>query len=236
MRKLGRMLYLLIAVVAVSCAAGVAQQRSTGIFAGSTDIGAIRPGSTIYLPADAAHGDEYRVTGGGADMWGAADAFHLSWVRLQGDTVFNADVLLPANGIPALAKAVLIFRQTLDPGSPYVDAAIHGDGHITTQYRNLPGGKTEDTTATVHGAPGNWTRLRIERRGNTFTVSAGPADGASNSTADNSTLLASEPVTVKLHGPVYVGIGVCAHSPDGLATVTFANVRIVGGSTPASNR
>jgi TolB protein len=120
-----------------------------------------------------------------------------------------------------LEKGVLIFRQSLDPGSAYADVAIHGDGHITTQYRKTTGGKTEDTTSTAHGAVGGWTRLQIVRRGDEFTVSAVPVSGAVDQP-----MVASEPVTVVLRGPVYVGIGVCAHDADGLATVTFRRVKV----------
>jgi hypothetical protein len=51
-----------------------------GIFAASADIGATREGSTIYVRSSG----EYRVTGGGADIWATADDFHFSWVQLSG--------------------------------------------------------------------------------------------------------------------------------------------------------
>ncbi|HWZ52059.1 MAG TPA: hypothetical protein VNW54_11415 [Granulicella sp.] len=193
------------------------------MFQGSTDVGSVVAGATVY---DAARGG-YRVTGGGADMWGAADGFHLSWVRLAGDATVTAEVQFPEDGVVALEKGVLIFRQSLDPGSAYADVAMHGDGHITAQYRTVAGGKTEDTTSTVHGVAHGWTRLRIKRRGDAFTVSAGPVDGE---------LTASAPVTVALQGPVYVGIGVCAHNAGGLATVTFSKVRIEQGSGVAAGK
>ena len=147
-------------------------------------------------------------------MWGAADAFHLSWVRLSGDMTLTADVRFPPDGgaIP-LKKAVLIVRQSLDPASPYADVAIHGDGHITLQYRATQGGETADTTSTEHGA----TRLRIERKGDQFTMYVGPNNGK---------LTASAPVTISLRDPVYVGIGMCAHKADGLETAVFSNVKI----------
>jgi TolB protein len=181
-----------------------------GLFEGSSDIGSTQKGSTVY---DAGSG-EYRVSGGGADMWGAADAFHMSWVRLSGDVTLTADVRFPADGgaIP-LKKAVLIVRQSLDPGSAYADVAIHGDGHITLQYRATQGGETADTTSTEHGS----TRLRIVRKGNQFTAYAGPADGK---------LTASAPVTIVLRDPVYVGIGMCAHKADAVETAVFSNVKL----------
>jgi hypothetical protein len=198
----------------------VAQQPVSGpygIFTGASDIGKTKAGSTVYEPA----GGVYRVTGGGADMWGAADAFHLSWVQLSGDAALTADVHFPAGSLAPLEKAVLIFRQSLDPGSAYADVAMHADGHITLQFRSAAGGKTEDVTAAEHGA----ARLRIERIGNKLTASTGPADGK---------LTAFSTQTIVLADPVYVGIGVCAHDAEGLTTVSFSNVRIE--RPPAANK
>ena len=192
---------------------GSAQQQphgTRGIFENSSDIGATQKGATIY---DAAT-DEYRVTGGGADMWGTADDFHMSWVRLSGDVTLTADVRFPSDGgaIP-LKKAVLIVRQSLDPNSAYADVAIHGDGHITLQYRVTKGGETADVTSPEHGS----TRLRIERKGDRFTMYTGPDDGK---------LTSSGSTKIVLHDPVYVGIGMCAHKADALETAIFSNVKI----------
>jgi TolB protein len=185
-------------------------QSAGGLFEGSSDVGATQKGSTVH---DAATG-EYRVTGGGADMWGAADAFHMSWVRLSGDVTLTADVRFPPEGgaIP-LKKAVLIVRQSLDPDSAYADVAIHGDGHITLQYREIKGGATADITSPEHGS----ARLRIERKGDQFTMYTGPAGGK---------LTASGSMKIVLHDPVYVGIGMCAHKPDAVETAVFSNVKI----------
>lgn len=213
-------------ILAVTLAAlgTVAAQQSVsapqGIFTGSTDVGETQKGSTVYEPASGS----YRVTGGGADMWGSADAFHFSWVRLSGDATLTADVHFPSGGVPPLEKAVVIFRQSLDPASPYADVAIHRDGHITLQYRAVSGGKTEDVTSAEHGS----TRLRIERNGNRFTAFTGSGDGK---------LTAFSTATVLLDGPVYVGIGVCSHNADGLTTVTFSNVTLDQPSrSPAANK
>ena len=218
--------HVLKAIVALALAAPgmvVAQQSvrgPRGIFAGSSDVGKTRAGSTVYEPA----GNLYRVTGGGADMWGDADAFHFSWVQLSGDATLTADVHFPSGSLAPLEKAVLIIRQSLDPASAYADVAIHADGHITLQYRSTAGGKTEDVTAAEHGS----TRLRIERIGNRFTAFTGSADGK---------LAAFSTSTIVLNDPVYVGIGVCAHDAEGLTTVNFSNVSIEHPSrSPAANK
>jgi len=191
----------------VAASQSVSSQR--GIFTGSTDVGKTLKGSTVF---DAASGS-YRVTGGGEDMWASEDAFHFSWVKLTGDATLTADVQFPAQVPQPLEKAVLIFRQSLDPASAYADLAVHGDGHATIQWRSVAGGKTEDAVAPLHGP----ARLRIERKCNLFTTSVGPAGG-------KVTELSS--TTVVMNGPVYVGIGFCAHNAAGLASATFSNVKI----------
>jgi hypothetical protein len=190
-------------------AASQSVNKQIGIFTGSTDVGKPLPGSTVFSPASGS----YRVTGGGEDMWASEDSFHFSWVKLTGDATLTADVQFPANVPQPLEKAVLIFRQSLDPASAYADLAIHGDGHATIQWRAVAGGKTEDAVAPLHGP----ARLRIERKGNLFITSVGAADGK---------LTAFSSTTVVMNGPVYVGIGFCAHNAAGLASATFSNVKI----------
>jgi regulation of enolase protein 1 (concanavalin A-like superfamily) len=217
--------HVLKIIVAVTLAApGMVAQQSAGgpggIFTGSTDVGKTRAGSTVFEPA----GSTYRVTGGGADMWGAADAFHFAWVRLSGDATLTADVHFPSGSLAPLEKAVLIVRQSLDPASAYADVAIHADGHITLQYRSAAGGNTADVTAAERGS----TRLRIERTGNRFTAYTWSADGK---------LTPFSTSTIAMDDPVYVGIGVCAHDAEGLTTVTFSNVSIEHPSrSPAANK
>lgn len=203
-------LFLAVALpVSGLVAASQSVSSKLGIFTDSTDVGKTLPGSTVF---DAASGG-YQVTGGGADMWGSEDAFHFSWVKLSGDATLTADVQFPAKVPVPLEKGVLIFRQSLDPASAYADIAIHGDGHATIQWRAVAGGKTDDAVAPLHGP----ASLRIERKGNLFTTSVGPVGGK---------LTAFSSATVAMDGPVYVGIGFCSHNADGLASVTFSNVKI----------
>ena len=178
-----------------------------GIFDGSSDIGIGFPGSTTFNPYDGS----FRNVGGGADMWGAADGFHLSWVKLKGDATLSADVEFPATVPSPLAKAVVIFRQSLDPNSAYADTAIHADGHITLQYREKKGGETADVLSPLRGSK----RIRIERHGDVFTASAQAEDGK---------MIPFARYTVPMTGPVFVGIGSCAHDVTKVVTVRFSNV------------
>jgi hypothetical protein len=204
----------LILALALPVAGFAADQPASGdllgIFEGTTDVGKTVPGTTVFNPTT----DRYVVTGGGADMWGAEDAFHFNWVRLSGDATLTADVRFFSDGKVPLEKAVLIFRQSLDPASAYADVAIHRDGHVTIQYRAVAGGVTTDVEAAVH----NPKSIRIERKGNLFTASLVGADG--KMTPFSST-------TIALKDPVYVGIGVNSHNAAGLTTAVFSNLSLV---------
>jgi TolB protein len=205
----------------VLCASTVAgsqskPEKSEGLFTGSTDIGKTLKGSSVY---DASTGT-YRVTGGGDDMWGAADSFHMTWVKVSGDATITADVHFAEEDWFERAKAVLLFRQNLEPGSAYADIALHYNGLVARQSRATANeNKTESINAPDHGS----VRLRLVRKGNTFTTYEQASDGSMNESGST---------TVVMQDPVYVGLGVCSHKADGLNTAIFSNVTIEQGAHP----
>ena len=178
------------------------------MFQGSNDIGHAQVGSTRYDPGNAS----YEIRGGGEDVWGTADDFRFTWTQLSGDAAFSANVHIDAPVTYRLSKGMLMFRQSLDPGSPYADVAIHADGHMTLQYRLVQGGETKDINLPENNAP----RLRLVRHGDDFTASA----------ESGTTKTGSASIRIPMHGSVYVGLGVCAHNTDVLQTVTFSRVKI----------
>jgi hypothetical protein len=208
-----RLIATVLSALALGSAIAVTSQPTQpghyGLFSGQTDIGIGYPGNVTYNP----YTGVFQLTGGGADIWGASDAFHLAWVKLQGDAALSADIEFPAQVPSPLAKAVLIFRQTLDPDSSYADVALHADGHITLQYRERAGGPTADVTSPLH----NSKRLRIERRGNVFTALVQAEDGK---------MIPFSTYTVPMTGPVYLGIGSCPHDVRTTINIRFSNVII----------
>jgi len=200
-----------------------AQESSTslGLFTAHSDIGETpKKGSAAY---DAATG-EYRITGGGANMWAAADAFHFVWRQTSGDFVLTADVQLIGKGAEDHRKASLVVRQSLDAKSAYADVALHGDGLTALQFRPAPGAETSEVRSPVT-AP---TRIRLERHGAQITMYAGkPGTG----------LTLSGPVTIDFKGPLYLGLGVCSHDANVLETAVFSNVALqeLPATTPDLN-
>ena len=164
------------------------------------------------MDLDTAKG-EYRITGGGANMWGNADAFHFAWRRISGDVTLTADVQFVGKGANAHRKAALLVRQSLDPDSAYADIALHGDGLTSLQYRAAKGAVTQEMRSPLTGP----VRIRLERRGNAFMVYAGKP---------GEELKATGPATVVMQDPVYVGLGVCSHDVGVVETAIFTNVSL----------
>ncbi len=199
-------------VVVVSfCFTAAAQTGGpVGIFEAHGDVGENpKAGSIEY---DSASG-EYRVTGGGANLWEKVDAFQFAWKKISGDVNITADVHFVGTGKENHRKALLMIRQSLEANSPYADVALHGDGLTSLQYRTAAGADTDEVRSTINGP----VRIRIERRGNQFTMRVGKP---------GERLTASGPVTVALEDPVYVGIGVCSHDAQVLETAVFSNVSV----------
>ncbi len=186
-----------------------AQADDLGLFAGHTDIGGPKLAGTV---ADDAAKNTYVIGGGGANMWAKADSFHYVWKKIEGDVALAADIAFPQAGGNAHRKGVLMIRQTLDQDSAYADAAFHGDGLTSLQFRETAGEVTHEVQAVIK-AP---KRLRLEKVGDYVYLSLAGDDGALQPAGCSTRL----PFT----GPFYLGLGVCAHDENAFETAVFANV------------
>jgi hypothetical protein len=187
-----------------------AQDTRLGPFESHSDVGETpKKGSVEYNPSTG----EYRITGGGANMWASTDAFHFVWKQISGDITLTADVHFIGAGTVEHRKAALIVRQSLEPDAVYADVARHGDGLTSLQYRLASHAITEEIRSPIKGP----VRIRLERHGHQFTMYAGnPAEELNSSGS----------VTITLHDPVYVGLAVCSHDASILETAVFSNVKI----------
>lgn len=159
--------------------------------------------------------DVYVVTGGGANMWAKTDAFEFVYKKISGDVTLTADISFVGKGVEEHRKGALIVRQSLDADSAYADAALHGSGLTSLQYREAGGADTKEVQSPLKMP----ARLRIERRGNQFTMYAGTGGD----------LKPSGPVTVAMKDPVYIGLAVTSHNADVLETVLFSDVKLESG-------
>jgi len=186
-------------------------QANLGIFEGNVDIGNVGyAGSLEFDSSDSS----YAVSGGGTNMWFNSDELHYVWKKVSGDVSITADIDWVGEGLDAHRKACLIIRQDLDTASVYVDVAVHGDGLTSIQYRGVPGDVTREVQAGI-SAP---DRVRIEKRGDYFSMSAASGDEVLKYTGGTFKL----PVTE----PFYIGLGVSAHNNSTIETAIFSNVII----------
>jgi TolB protein len=192
-------------------AARAIAQSTLGIFQGSGDVGSVlHPGSLAFDPAT----DQYTVTGSGENMWLGKDAFYFVWRKATGDMTISADISFLGTGLNPHRKAVLMFRQSLQPDSVYADIALHGVGLTSLQYRTELAANTQEVQAKI-SAPHT---LQLERHGDQFFMLLGDGSGKLEP--------AGGPIRVPIQGEYYIGIGVCSHDANVSETAVFSNVSL----------
>lgn len=202
-------------MLGLACAAAAQTTENLGIFEGPSDVGTpSHKGSVVY---DAVR-KEYRVTGGGDNMWGARDDFFFVWRKVTGDVVITANLKIVSDGAPH-RKAGLIIRKGLERGSIYTDAVVHGSGLTALQWREKP----DEVTRTIHFPVDGPTRLRLERRRNVVTLYAGKEGGA---------LAEMGSTELAPFSPMYAGLGVCAHDDKTETTAVFSDVTVEALAPP----
>jgi hypothetical protein len=192
-------------------AAAASEGGSLGEFEGHGDVGAPRIAGTATYNAVS---QDYTLTAAGANMWASRDEFQFVWKRLAGDFILQARVEFLGKGVEAHRKLGLIVRRTLEPGSPYADVAVHGDGLTSLQYRRTAGAATEEVQSPLSG-PGV---VQLERKGNAFTMSVARF---------GEPFVVSALPGLDLGDEVYVGLFLCSHDPDVVEKGIFSDVRIV---------
>lgn len=199
----------------IVAASSYASAQDLPLFDSHSDVGTVlHPGTVQYDPASRT----YTISGSGENMWFDSDAFQFVWKKVSGDVTLTADVTFLGTGGNAHRKGVLMIRQTLDAGSPYVDAALHGNGLTSIQARDEKGAITHEVQSNV-SAP---HRARIEKRGNmVYVFVAGEGEELHPSGGS---------MQVSFDGPFYAGLGVCSHDKNAVEKVAFSNVDLSTGS------
>ena len=186
-------------------------QSSLGIFEANSDIGdVIIEGSVDYNSEDGS----YTIYGSGKNMWSEKDAFHYVWEKVSGDISLSTKMSWIGKGKNPHRKGGIIIRQNLNPGSPYVDAVVHGDGLTSIQYREKENGLTHEIQMAVKSPD----KIRIEKEDNYFFMSAAIDENELQPTGGG--------IRIKLEDPYYIGIGVCSHDKNVKEGAVFTNVEI----------
>jgi len=187
-------------------------QGSLGIFEGQGDVGKVlHPGSASYDDGS----KTYTLSGSGDNMWFGKDEFFFIWKKISADELtFSAAISVLGTEGNAHRKGVLMVRQSLDSGSPYVDVARHAEGLTSLQYREKKGADTHEIESNISGP----AALKIEKRGDRFYMWVGENRGGME--------FAGGSAWVEMRAPFYVGIGVCSHDKDAVAKFAFSDVEL----------
>ena len=190
------------------------------IFQSSDDIGTVNiPGSMEFDPV----WNRYTLRASGENMWGEKDAFHFAWKAQSGDFEISSEIAFVGAGVNPHRKACLIVRQSLEPGSAYVDAALHGDGLVSLQFRTETNGPTKEIQSNLTKP----RRLKLIRRGDNFEMMVGDGQGNWQSTGCS--------IDIPFEGSVYVGLGLCSHELDIEESAVFSYVTLLPPSEKRMN-
>ena len=199
-----------MALLAALATPAVRAQPPLGYFEGAGDVGGpALPGSTAYD----AKAQTYTIVGAGINMWAARDEFQFAWRKMTGDFIVRTHAAFVGAGVDPHRKLGWIVRQSLDAESPYVDAAVHGDGLTSLQFRKTAGAVTEQLESTLTKPD----VIQLERRGGTYIMSVARF---------GQPFTVTETSAVDLGDAVYVGLFVCSHNPKVQEKAVFSNVRI----------
>ena len=189
----------------------LAQSGAFGVFTNSDDVGAPPlKGAAEFDPSTG----QYRITGSGTDIWGAADQFHYVWRRMSGDFTVTATAAFLTAGNDH-RKGSIMLRQSLDADSPFLHLVIHGNGMPGLQFRKTKGADVNTVDLPIEG-PGAFT-LKLARLGTAITAWVAK-DGAplrQIGTTQNG-----------LGSPVLVGLAVASHTQTAVNTILWTGVSV----------
>jgi regulation of enolase protein 1 (concanavalin A-like superfamily) len=162
-------------------------------------------------------GGVFTVSGGGADVWGTADAFHFVYRPLVGDGTIVAEVASIV-GSRAWTKMGVMIRASANPNAAHAFMLVSSGKGLAFQRRRANGAISTHTA----GGPGTAPRwVKLTRAGATITAYAS-IDGQAWTRIGSDTF--SMPATV------LVGLAASSHDTTRLATAMFDHVSV---SVPA---
>jgi hypothetical protein len=166
----------------------------------------------------------YTMTASGADIWNAADEFHYASKMLTGVGSIVAQVLSVDNTDP-WAKAGVMFRDTLEPGSKFAAVYITPGSGCRFQARvDADAAATSDTSVvtsqqTAITAP-YWVKLERDFAGN--------FRGYYSANGSAWQPMSWNPQNISMNSNVYIGLAVTSHNAAATCEAKFSNVTITG--------
>ncbi len=175
----------------------------------SGDIGEIEaPGSTEF------DGSEFIVRGGGADIWGGADAFHFAFNEFEGPFRMAGNALMgPLDSDSEWVKGGLMVRNNLTPGSSNAFTQMDGSGdndQLIRWQQRLEQGADSQAGDFFENQFGD---MLIERRGKTVITKVLTPDGEE--------VVLGTHFLSDMEDPVFAGLAVTSHDVGALSELFF---------------
>ena len=159
----------------------------------------------------------------GTDIWNTTDQFRYAYKSLSGNgsITVRVDSLVRSN---EWAKAGVMIRETLEPGSKHAFMCVTPDHGTTFQRRPVAG---QDSASTdVGGSPApRWVKLT--RTGNVFTAHDS-MDGVTWTE-----VAVSPALEIQMAASVYIGLAATSHDAAIVTAAEFSNLSMTGDVTGA---
>jgi len=185
-------------------------KQKKGAFTRITDIGSPKIHGMTHFDDSK---QVYSLSGGGLNMWANRDEFHFASVKMEGDFILTAFCHFNGKGVNPHRKMGLMIRENSEPGSRYADAAVHGDGLTSLQYRTL----ANDVTGEFKSSLTMPDVIQLERKGDTIIMRCAKSGNP---------LLETGRLNIAFKSPVYAGLFICSHDTGVVEKAIFHNVRI----------
>jgi len=158
----------------------------------------------------------WTLTGGGSDIWNAADQFNFACTSVGVDGGITAKVTSLQNSDPSSgwSKAGVMFRNDTTAGAVNISIVVSALNGVNFQWRSTSGAQSSNITIGGVAAP-IW--LQLIRSGDNFS-------GYYSYDGINWVLVGTQQVL--MNGSVLAGLDVTAHNNSALNTATFTNVSL----------
>jgi hypothetical protein len=158
----------------------------------------------------------YTMTATGTDIWDTSDEFHFAYKQLTGVGSITARVLSVDNTDP-WAKAGIMLRNTLEPGSKHAMVVVTPEQGVSFQRRTTADSGSSGTTETEVTAP-IWVKIERDISG----------DFIASYSTNGSTWTQLGTDFINMGATVYVGLAVTSHNTEEVCEAVFSNVTITG--------
>ena len=167
----------------------------------------------------------YTMTARSDNIEDTSDSFHYVYKQLSG----TGSIVVKLESVTETstsAKAGVMIRETLTPGSKHAMVFSRPDGNVRLRSRTET---SEDSTTSTDSqlAVPHWVKLQRDAAG--LLTASHSTDGINFVPLDNTSLGSS--VTIQMSTIVYIGLALCSNNTEETCTAVFSEVSTTGTVT-----